>query len=98
MQIPVIENLFGFIYRDGEVGVGCRGGFMDGCKVVFSSSTTTPYKAGHNFSLMLSNLHFLSKVAFILKFNRCFYEICEHNGDKNRQSTDCSSGLLCGRA
>jgi len=72
--------------------------FMNAYKAYFSSQVTTPHKAGHNFSLMSSNLHFLPIAALMLKFDRGFYEIFEHNGDKNRQSTGCSSGLLCRRA
>lgn len=59
---------------------------------------TSPHQSSHNFSLMSSNLQFLPIAALLLKFNRGFYEIFEHNGDKNRQNTGCSSGLLCRRA
>lgn len=72
--------------------------FMNAYKPHFSSQVPIPREAGHNFSQMSSNLHFLPIAALILKVNRGFYEIFEHNGDKNRQSTGCSSGLLCRRA
>lgn len=71
--------------------------FKNAYKAHFSSQVPRPQKAHHNFSQISSNLHFLPIAALILKFNRDFYEF-EHNGDKNRQSTGCSSGLLCRRA
>lgn len=91
MQIVASEGVF-FCF------ICMRVYFMNAYKAHFSSQVTTPHKAGLNFSLMSSNLHFLPIAALMLKFNRGFYEIFEHNGDKNRLSTGCSSGLLCRRA